>query len=113
MAGKVLPYKYRDTRPTIRVTFRNPDGTAYDLTGHAVTWHLILQHTSTKVSRTMTVDADPTTGKATYTPLDADWNTIPEGLHQMEAEAVKGTQRVTEPNDGYDLFDVSGDIGQA
>lgn len=110
--------KYRDTRPIIEVTLLDPDDDPYDLTGAGhVYLHIMLRDGSgTELEREMTVDADPTTGKATYQWGDADWDTggLVRGTHSMEYEVVtaSGNLRLTFPNDQHDRLIVSDDIGQ-
>jgi hypothetical protein len=112
--------KNRDTRPTIVVTLRNPDDTAYDLTGvTSVTLHIQLPGSSTVLSRAMVVDGDPTSGIARYTWLAKDWTGSPAlalGDHKIEVEVVgPGTVRATFPNnDIYPyVLRVRNDLGQA
>lgn len=51
---------------TIRVTFLKSDGSAYDLTGYTVTIVLI-KPDGTRTTKSGSLDADPTTGKAYWT----------------------------------------------
>jgi hypothetical protein len=119
--------KFEDTRPILRVSLKNPDGTAYDLTG-ATTWKLhVLLNDGTVVSRNMVVEGATTLGVVTYTWLAADWDTanvngfliagpsLPlapgESEHKMEYEIVgPGTVRLTFPNDGYDILRITPDV---
>ena len=117
--------KYRDTRPILTVTLKNPGGTVYDLTNNtSVSLHITLSD-GTEITKTMTVDATPTTGIVTYTFLAADWNTgglvaspvlpLDPGVadHTMEYEVVgPSLQRLTFPNDGFDILRITDDIGQ-
>lgn len=110
--------KYRDTRPTIEVALLDPDESAHDLTGAtSVTMHIRLQPGGQVTSKTMTIDADPTTGLVTYIWLAADWTTgtiLLPGMHTMEYEVVgPATARLTFPNDGYDTLHIVTDQGQA
>ena len=109
--------KYRDTRPTIEVALTDPDGTAHDLTGaDSVTLHIWLRgSSSTVISRTMTINADPATGLVTYTWLATDWDTgkLVLGTHRMEYEVKgPGTERLSFPNDTYDKLLIVTDLGQ-
>lgn len=122
--------KFRDVRPILRAALKNPDGTAYDLTGAtSVSLHVHLNDGNT-VTRTMTISGTPTTGEVTYTWLAADWDTanplgyliagpeIPLAVgaaeHKMEYEVLgPATVRLTFPNDGYDILRVTPDLGQA
>jgi hypothetical protein len=65
----------------------------------------------------MTIDADPTTGQVTYTPLAADWVTAPAlevGELRMEYEVLgPSTVRLTFPTRTFDTLSIAPDIGQA
>lgn len=106
--------KKRDTRPILEVALKNPDGTAYDLTGYTATLH-VSKSDGTVVTRAMVVDAAPTTGIVRYTWVADDWVTAPAittGVHRMEYEVRAGLARLTFPNDGYDTLEVTEDLGQ-
>ncbi len=110
--------KRGDTRPVLSVALKNPDGSAFDLTGvSSVTLHVKL-HDGTTFERAMVVDADPTTGIATYTWVPTDWDTggLVVGVsieHRMEYEVLTGTVRQTFPNSGYDVLQIAVDIADA
>lgn len=104
--------KYRDTRPIIEVTLLDPDDAPYDLTNTDNVYLHIYLNNGTTVSKTMSINVDPTTGKASYTWQSTDWDAggLVKGRHRMEYEAVTGTTRLTFPNDSYDTLNVKGDI---
>lgn len=122
--------KQRDVRPILRAALKNPDATAYDLTGAtSVTLH-VLKNDGTVMSRAMVVGGTPTTGEVTYTWVAADWDTtnvngfliagpvVPLAVgaveHKMEYEVLgPGLVRLTFPNDAYDTLRVAADIAQA
>ena len=106
--------KYRDTRPILEVALKNPDGSAFDLTG-ATVWKLhIWLSNGDKLSRDMVVTGAATLGILRYTWLSSDWNAggLIVGEHKMEYEIIAATARQTFPNDGYDLLRIISDVGQ-
>lgn len=137
MAGEIFYLKLRDTRPIFETALKNPDGTAYDLTG-STAWKLhIWLSNGDKLVRTMVKQGLDTAGVLRYTWIATDWDAASSpdvngsyqvgGLiagpslplspsdveHRMEYEVVgPGTVRLTFPNDGYDILRVTSDIGQ-
>ena len=110
---QVFNLKYRDTRPILEVALKNPDGSAYDLTGATITKLHIKRSDGTAVAKDMVVFGAATNGVLRYTWLSTDWSSdLIVGQHQMEYEVVNGTARTTFPNDGYDLLKILTDIGQ-
>ena len=135
----VFYLKARDTRPILEVTLLQPDGSVYDLTGVTTVYLHILMNDGTELRRPMDINADPTTGKVSYTWVSGDWDvTTPTGSgtdanpytagglfagptpplttsdveHKMEYEVVDSPLRLTFPNDGYDTLRIVDDIGQ-
>lgn len=118
--------KYRDTRPILSASLKEPDGSAYDLTNTDKVYLNITLSDGTEIAKTMTIDpTDKTTGLVTYTWLAADWDTgglvaspalplAPGGIeHTMEYEVVgPTTTRLTFPNDGHDILRITDDRGQ-
>lgn len=124
----VFRLKYRDTRPTLEVTLKDPDGSVHDLTG-ATDFYLHVRLTDgTVVTRTMQLVGPPTAGTLSYAWVAADWDVSnpaghlivgptlppPKGTfeHRMEYEVVGGTSRLTFPSEDYDVLRVWDDIGQ-
>lgn len=116
--------KFRDTRPTLEVVLKNPDGSVHDLTG-STDWKLhIWLADGTKLVRTMVKVAPDTAGMLRYAWVATDWNPgalvavplplAPGGLeHRMEYEVLgPASERLTFPNTGYDVLRVLPDIGQ-
>lgn len=117
--------KFRDTRPALEVTLKNPDGTVHDLTGATdITLHILL-NTGAVLSRDMQVVGAATAGTVMYVWLATDWDS-PGGLitspqlpdlpanpdHLMEYEVIGSTgERTTFPNDTYDILRITADIG--
>jgi len=107
--------KYRDTRPTIEVELKKPDGTAVDLTGTTVKMHIRIENESTTLTRTMTITGAPTLGVVQYPWVAADWTTPPalkKGDHRLEYEVILGADRQTYPNSTYDTLAVVDDLAQ-
>lgn len=105
--------KYRDTLPGLSVTLTGADGLPANLTGKTVKLHILLA-SGTILTRAMTVSA-PLTGVATYAWLASDWSAggLVVGTHRMEYEVLSAPDsRQTFPSDGYDLLEITGDIGQ-
>lgn len=96
--------KRGDTRPVLVVTLRDPDKTAHDLTGATAVWmHVTLAGDGGVFSRLMDMDADRTTGKASYTWLATDWTAgtpkMTSGNHSIEYEVLGPSgARQTFPN---------------
>jgi hypothetical protein len=135
---QIFYLKYRDTRPILEAALKNPDGTAYDLTGSA-DWRLhVWLADGSKLVRTMAVYGPATNGVVRYTWIATDWNaasapdaensytigglvvgpTLPLAVgqreHRMEYEIVGPSPvRLTFPNGGYDTLRITTDIGQA
>lgn len=121
--------KFRDSRPVLEVFLKNPDATAYDLTG-ATIWKLhVLKNDKTIFTRDMVVTGSAALGCLRYTWVAADWvegtaggfliagPTLPLAVgaaeHQMEYEIIgPSTVRATFPNDGFDTLRVTPDIAQ-
>ena len=120
MADKVFYLKYRDTLSVITVTLYDPpdeDGvrSIHDLTGATSATLFVWLSDGTKLAgRTMTIDADPTTGVLTYIWQTADWTDyLTIGEHRMEYEVLGPLSgRLTFPNNGYHTLKVLADIGQ-
>jgi hypothetical protein len=124
MAAGIFNLKYRDTLPALSVNLKNPDGTAYNLTGvGSVTLHVLLSD-GTALERAMVV-SDAANGVAQYAWLATDWDTgnlvvgptVPTAPgvfeHRMEYEVIDGSgDRLTFPNDGHDILRIVTDIGQ-
>jgi hypothetical protein len=123
MAAEIFYLKYRDTLPVLNVLLKNPDGSAFDLTG-STDWKLHIQLSDgTELTRTMTKNGDDTDGNLQYQWLSTDWDTgnlvaspslpMKPGVkeHQMEYEVI-GSNRITFPNDGHDILRIHDDIGQ-
>lgn len=123
--GGVFYLKYRDTLPILEVALKNPDLTAYNLTG-STAWKLHIKlNTGTILSRSMTIFGAATNGTLRYSWVSTDWDpanlilgpTPPlkpsQSEHRMEYEVLaSGGLRVTFPNDGYDTLRIISDIGQ-
>jgi len=121
MAG-IYSLKYRDTRPILEAALKNPDGTAFDLTG-ATSWKLQIKLADgSALSRDMVVQGTATAGVLRYTPIATDWNVssgggtvggFVVGEHRIEFEVIgPSTARSTFPNTGYDVMRIVADIGQ-
>jgi hypothetical protein len=114
--------KRRDTRPGIVATLYETDGTtAYDLTDADEVWMHVRLHTGQTLSREMTIDADPATGKASYLWEATDWTDDPalcQGDHLLEYEVVgPGEARATWPNrpeiEYQHVLRIAAELGQA
>lgn len=111
--------KARDTRPILEVALTNPDGTAHDLTG-STAWKLHLWvDASTVLTRDMVKEGADTAGVLRYTWQATDWDAgnlptpiSPYGKQEiyMEYEVIGGTARMTFPNDGFDILEITGDL---
>lgn len=107
--------KKGDTRPVLEVALKNPDLSAFDLTGATIKL-LIRLNDGTELSRNMVIFGDDVDGVVRYTWLSTDWDEgnlivgpTPPYLatdidHLMEYEVVNGTLRLTFPNNGYDIL---------
>lgn len=61
-------WKAGETKPPFKATLFDPNGNPVDLTGCSAVFKIRTQDLATLVqSGTMTIDADPTTGKVSYT----------------------------------------------
>lgn len=117
---EVFKLKYRDTRPGLEVILKRKTSTdeevPYDLTGaSSVKLHISLADGLSTLTRTMTVDADPTTGIVRYPWVAGDWNegSLVAGEHEMEYEVIGPSPvRITFPNAGHDTLRVTQDLGQ-
>jgi hypothetical protein len=70
----IIRYVQNDYGNPITFTLQNSDGSAFNLSGYAVTFRAQFGNTSgTKVSGTMSVTNDPG-GVCTYTPQSTDFN---------------------------------------
>ena len=119
MAGQVFNLKVGNTRPILQVTLKNPDGTAFDLTGITSRKLRILLSNGTVLERDMELDGTATLGKVMYTWLSSDWAanqlvagpSLPlkpgEREHQMEYEMSGGSTVMTWPNDGHDILRIT------
>lgn len=127
----VFALKYRDTRPPLEVVLKNPDRTAFDLTG-STAWKLhIWLADGSKLVRDMTKVGADTAGILRYAWISTDWDPVSAGgtvgglvarplplapgerEHRMEYEVLgPATARLTFPNDGYDTLRILEDIGQ-
>jgi len=139
----VFHLKQRDTRPSLQVVLKNPDGTLFDHTGSSA-WKLhIWLAVGSKLVRTMVrVGGAPALGDPDNRPLlyewvSTDWDapSSPDGNgsftvgglvvgpalpltpgtreHRIEYEVTGGAARMTFPNDGYDTLRILQDIGQS
>jgi len=106
--------KRGDTLPILEVVLKNPDGSVHDLTG-STDWKLHVKlATGAVVTRTMTKQGADVLGTLRYVWVAADWNA--GGLvgnlfdHHMEYEVIAGTNRLTFPNDGYDVLRILPDL---
>lgn len=126
----VFTLKQRDTRPTLQVSLKNPDGTAYSLAG-STAWKLhIWLADGSKLVRDMVKVGPDADGVLSYTWVATDWDAVSGGgavgglvvgpalplspgqrEHRMEYEVVAGTARQTFPNGGYDTLRIIADIG--
>lgn len=136
MSG-VFWLKQRDTRPILEVALKNPDGTAFDLTG-STGWKLhIWLSDGSKLIRDMAKFGVDVNGVLRYTWVATDWNaasspdvngsyavgglvvgpTLPltpsQHEHRMEYEVIgPTTTRTTFPNGDYDFLRILADVGQ-
>ena len=111
---EVFYLKYRDTRPIIEVALKNPDSSAFDLTG-STAWKLHIKLSNgTVLTRDMVKQGADEDGLLRYTWLSGDWNAggLVVGTHRMEYEVTGGTSRLTFPNDSYDSLQIYTDLGQ-
>jgi hypothetical protein len=108
----VFYLKYRDTKPKLIATLKNPDGTIHNLTGITDVKLQIKLADGTALQRNMTIEGAPTLGTVGYSWLATDWNVggLVAGKHDMEYESV--AERLTFPNDSYDELLIKADIGQ-
>jgi len=129
MAGQVFYLKARDTLPIFEVVLKNPDDTVHDLTG-TTGWklHIRIGGTTTRLVRTMVKQGADTLGTLRYTFIATDWAVASSadtdgsfqvgglvvGSHRIEYEVVgAGAARLTFPNDGFDTFQITTDVGQS
>lgn len=107
--------KKRDTRPVLQVTLKDPDDTVHDLSGATgAKLHITLED-GTSISKTMVIDADPTTGIVRYTWLSTDWDTggLVSGTHRMEYEVLgPSAARLSFPNTEDHELVIVDDLGQ-
>lgn len=93
--------KQGDTKPEIRATLKDANGTAINLTGATVRFHL-----SAKVSGTVKVDSPATVISASEGIVQYAWSTgdtDTAGVYNAEWEITFSDGSVqTVPNDGYD-----------
>lgn len=106
--------KLNDTRPTLRVVLRNPDGTVFSLAGTSGYQLHIKPADSAVITRTMTKVGIDDDGTLQYIWQESDWDDLVAGRHRMEYE-VTGSDgfRVTFPNSTYDQLVISADLGPA
>ena len=116
--------KYRDLKPDLVVNLKNPDGTAFSLSG-STGWKLhVWLSDGTKLSaRDMAKVGDDADGQLKYVWKAADWvdalvpsPTLPFAVgevdHRMEYEVIYSSFRYTFPNDGYHTLRILADIGE-
>lgn len=105
--------KENDTRPVLQVALKNPDETAYDLTGASSMKLFIRLSDGTELSaRTMVAVGDDTDGVVRYTWVAGDWDDLIVGEHEIEYEVIDSSGgRSTFPNAGYDTLLIVSDIG--
>lgn len=104
----VFYLKRGDTRPILEVALKNPDGSAYDVSGATVNLHVLLP--GGVFTRAMTIFSG-TAGLVRYTWADADWSTLSNGIFPMEYEVAPAAGGlVTFPNDRNDRLLVTVDL---
>jgi hypothetical protein len=89
----IIRYVQNDYGNPITFTLQNSDGSAFNLSGYAVTFRAQFGNTSgTKVSGTMSVTNDPG-GVCTYTPQSTDFNEA--GSYNVQITATSGSNAIT------------------
>lgn len=99
--------KRNDLSPAITATLLYGDGTAIDLSGGTVRFHMRLAGGSVKVDAAATV-VSPTAGTVRYQWLAGDTDTA--GDYEAEWEATVGGSPITVPNEGYLTVRIDPDI---
>ena len=119
----------------LEVVLLDPDGTPHDLTG-STGWalHIWLSDGTTKLTRSMVKHGVDANGTLRYSWIGTEWDagaggppytsgglvvgpTLPlkpgQREHRMEYEVVgPGIERLTFPNDGYDILRIVTDVGE-
>lgn len=119
----VFSIKAGDTRPTLEVALKNPDGSAHDLTG-STTWKLnIKTGPSTVFVRDLVKEGLDTAGTLRYAWQASDWD--PENVNgflptppanypltqlPMEYQVSGGSSVMTFPNNSFDTIRILGDV---
>lgn len=106
---KTFHLKRNDTLPILRVFLSNPDGSVFNGAGFTITARMMKGDVT--ITRTMTA-ANEAGGEYTYQWVAADWNTggLTLGNWDMEYRAVAGINRLTFPNDTFDVLSIKPDI---
>jgi len=96
----IFRLKRNDTSPSLSVTLKDSAGTAVDLSGATVRFHMKVPNASSaKVDAAATVDSDPTTGVVQYDWQSGDTDTV--GTYYAELEVTYGDASVESfPNNG-------------
>lgn len=102
--------KQNDTKPAMRATLKDGDGTVINLTDATVRFHMrVIGATSNTVDAAATVVSPATSGVVQYSWDAADTATI--GTYQAEFEVTYGDLSVeTFPNTGYIVVEIVDDI---
>lgn len=102
--------KQNDTKPAIRATLKDGDGTVINLTDATVRFHMRAIGSSTNtVDAAATVVSPATGGVVQYSWAADDTDTI--GTYQAEFEVTYGDLSVeTFPNTGYIVVEIVDDI---
>lgn len=129
--------KERDLNPVFEAALKNPDNSAFDLTGLTVKFNIVLAG-GIYLQRTMAIEGPATDGVVRYVWVATDWDAGSDGTgikadpyligglvpgptlplspavveHQIECEVYLGGVRITFPNTTYDTLRIIADIGQ-
>lgn len=90
-----------DLLPVLTDTLVLPDGTAADLTGAAVDFHMSAMSGGFRRGGTGVIDADPTTGGVSYAWEDGDTDVPPGQYRGQWTVTYANTKTLHFPNSGY------------
>ena len=103
--------KRNDRLPVLDIYLKNPDGTAYNLTGATVKLLMAVPATGVlKVNAAMTVIGDPTLGRVQYAWGATDTDTAGSFVAEVEVTSAGGLKQ-TFPTEDYFYVNVVSDLG--
>lgn len=101
--------KQNDTSPAMLATLQDASGSAVNITGGSVRFHMRpVGSTTAKVSTTATI-VTASTGSVRYSWASGDTDTV--GAYQAEFQVTYSDGKIeTFPNDGYIAVEITDDI---